>query len=456
MTYVEAIQYLESFINYEKIPAFSYPESLKLERMKGFLALLGNPQAGLRCLHIAGTKGKGSVCAFAAYILKESGFKVGLYTSPHLTDFRERIRVLEITDDACLPVGRDIRNTDDDFEGMISKREIAGLVQRFRPAIEKYNRNCKYGALTFFEAYTALAFLYFRQKKVDYAVLETGLGGRLDATNTVNPLVCAITPISYDHTDLLGSTLKEIAAEKSGIIKSGQTKVISAPQEKEAREVIRNRCKETGAQLYEIGKDIVWHKKDDARRFQDFSVKGIRGNYDHLRIGLLGEYQIGNAALAIGMVEALGEEKITALSIRRGLKEAVWPGRLEVASQGPRIVLDGAHNTASAAALREALKRHFEYKKLILVLGMSQDKDIEGVCDILCRIASKIILTKSRNSRAAEPEFIQKILHRQAGLTDNIKEAIAMAKKSANPGDLILITGSLFVAGEARRCLKTH
>ncbi|TAN62756.1 bifunctional folylpolyglutamate synthase/dihydrofolate synthase [bacterium] len=464
MTYVEAIQYLESFINYEKIPAFSYPESLKLERMKGFLALLGNPQEDLRCLHIAGTKGKGSVCAFAAYILKNSGFRVGLYTSPHLTDFRERIRILEMTHDACLSgppafsrAGRQARRArHGDFEGMISKREIAGLLQRFRPAIEKYNRNCKYGALTFFEVYTALAFLYFKRKKVDYAVLETGLGGRLDATNTVNPLVCAITPISYDHTDQLGNTLKKIAVEKAGIVKSGLPKVIIAPQEKEAREVIRNRCKETGAQLYEIGKDIVWRKKNDTGGFQGFSVKGVRGNYDNLKIGLLGEYQLGNAALAIGMVEALAEEKITALSIQRGLKEALWPGRLEVASRRPFIVLDGAHNTASAAALKEALKRHFKYKKLILVLGMSQDKDIEGVCDILARLAGKVILTKSGNSRAAEPEFIQKMLHRQAELTKNIKEAIAMAKKSANPRDLILITGSLFVAGEARICLKTY
>lgn len=456
MTYVEAIQYLESFINYEKIPAFSYPESLKLERMKGFLALLGNPQEDLRCLHIAGTKGKGSVCAFAAYILKDSGFRVGLYTSPHLTDFRERIRVLETPGGGRLAA-------EYDFEGMISKREISGLAQRLRPVTEKYNRDCKYGALTFFEVYTALAFLYFKQKEVDYAVLETGLGGRLDATNTVNPFVCAITPISYDHTAELGNTLKKIAAEKAGIIKSGQPKVISSPQEKEAREVIRNRCKETGARLYEIGKDIIWRKtpacrtgRHYARRFQGFSVKGVRGNYDNLKIGLLGEYQMGNAALAVGMVEALAEERITALSIRQGLKDAVWPGRLEAASRRQRIVLDGAHNTASAAALKEALKRHFEYKKLILVLGMSQDKDIEGVCDILCPIAGKIILTKSGNSRAAEPEFIQKILHGQAELTNNIKEAIAVAKKSANPQDLILITGSLFVAGEARRCLKTH
>lgn len=458
MTYVEAIQYLESFINYEKIPAFSYPESLKLERMKGFLALLGNPQEDLRCLHIAGTKGKGSACIFAAYILKNSGFRAGLYTSPHLTDFRERIRVLN-SPQSTLSSSPQHR----DFEGMIGKREIARFVEKIKPIIEKYNRKCKYGALTFFEVYTALAFLYFKQKEVDYAVLETGLGGRLDATNTVNPLACAITPISYDHTDQLGSTLKKIAAEKGGIIKSGRLKVISAPQEKEAREVIRNRCKETGARLYEIGKDIIWRKtsacriaRHDARRFQGFSVKGIRGNYDNLKIGLLGEYQMANAALAVGMVEALAEEKITVLSIQRGLKRAVWPGRLEAASRRPRIVLDGAHNTASAAALREALKRHFEYKKLILVLGMSQDKDIEGVCDILCPIASKIILTKSGNSRAAEPEFIQKMFLKQAELTNNVKEAITVAKKSANPRDLILITGSLFVAGEARRCLKTH
>ena len=216
MTYPETTRYLESFINYEKIPAYPYKESLKLERIKNFLAAIDNPQNALKCIHIAGTKGKGSTCAFVAYILRAAGYKVGLYTSPHLSDFRERIRILSYQSSAfsSQPVV--------DFEGMISKNELTGLVEKLKPEIEKYNKNSKYGPLSFFEVYTTLAFIYFKEKKVDFAVLETGLGGRLDATNVVEPLVAAITPISYEHTQKLGVTLREIAAEKAGIIKRHQ------------------------------------------------------------------------------------------------------------------------------------------------------------------------------------------------------------------------------------------
>lgn len=458
MTYVEAVQYLESFVNYEKISSFPYKKSLKLERMRGFLALLDNPQESLHCVHIAGTKGKGSVCVFAAYILKEAGFKVGLYTSPHLVDFRERIRILES------PQSTLSSSPQKDFEGMISKREIARLVERLKPIVEKYNRSCKYGALTFFEIYTALAFLYFKQKKVDYAVLESGLGGRLDATNTVNPLVCGISPISYDHTDQLGKTIKKIAKEKAGIIKSdgrlqiagGRLAVVSAPQEKEVREVIRKRCKDADAKLYEVEKDIVWRKKRYTNGFQIFYVKGIRKNYDNLKIRLLGEYQLDNAALALGLTELLNEGKITPAAVKHGLQNALWPGRLEVLSKKPTVVLDGAQNAASALALKEALKSYFRYQKLILVLGISNDKDIKGICDCLGGIADKIILTKAKNPRAADPRVIKKTIHKPVLVTYNIKESIRQARHLATPRDLILITGSLFVAGEAREWLKIY
>ena len=212
MTYTEALAYLNSFINYENKNTYSYRKSFKLERIQDFLELIGNPQEALQCLHIAGTKGKGSVCIFIASILREAGYSVGLYTSPHLMDVRERIRVLRKTKD-------ERRKTKDEFEGMISKKEITHLVERVKPLIEKYQRVSKYGDLTFFEVYTALAFMYFKEQRVDYAVLETGLGGRLDATNVVDPLVCGITPISYDHMDLLGKSLAKIAKEKAGIIK---------------------------------------------------------------------------------------------------------------------------------------------------------------------------------------------------------------------------------------------
>ncbi|MCX5702895.1 MAG: hypothetical protein NT066_00115, partial [Candidatus Omnitrophica bacterium] len=222
MTYLEVTKYLESFINYEQIPAYPYRESLRLERIRNFLDTIGNPQKSLQCIHIAGTKGKGSTCAFAAYILRQAGYRVGLYTSPHLASFRERIRILD--DQLALP------SSGQDFEGMISEKELTQLVERLKPEIEEYNKNSKYGPLSFFEAYTSLALVYFKEKKIDFAVLETGLGGRLDATNVVNPYVCAITPLSYEHTQKLGNSLREIATEKAGIIKAQNAKCLPCRQ----------------------------------------------------------------------------------------------------------------------------------------------------------------------------------------------------------------------------------
>src|SRR3989338_3715671 len=313
MSYPEALRYLNSLTNYEQKSNYPYLDSFELKRTEGFLRLLGEPQRGLKCLHIAGSKGKGSTCVFAAYILRQAGFRVGLYTSPHLIDFRERIRILERTKN------KEQRTENDDFEGRISKQDIANFIERLKPVIEKYKRNSQYGSLTFFEAYTALAFLYFKEKKVDFAVLETGLGGRLDATNTVDSLACAITPISYEHTDKLGNTLREIVVEKAGIIKSPQSTVhspqkktkdygqstmdyrqivITAPQEKEALAVIRKRCRQIKARLFEIGKDVTCRKTK-----RGFSIKGIFGRYDNLKIRLLGEHQLINAATAVGLVE---------------------------------------------------------------------------------------------------------------------------------------------------------
>ena len=259
MTYQQTIKYLESFINYEKIPSYDYKESLKLERIKGFLSQIGNPQDYLKCIHIAGTKGKGSTSAFVAYILRAAGYKVGLYTSPHLEDFRERIRILKPGYRQQATGNRHY------FDGMISKSELSQFVTKLKPRLEKYSKESKYGPLSFFEVYTALAFVYFKEKNVDFAVLETGMGGRLDATNVVNALISCITQISYDHMDKLGSTLKEIALEKAGIIKAknkitpeiaqgsrlkaqGRI-VISAPQVDAAENVIIKKCKEKRGQL---------------------------------------------------------------------------------------------------------------------------------------------------------------------------------------------------------------
>ncbi|OGX16866.1 MAG: hypothetical protein A3K83_04220 [Omnitrophica WOR_2 bacterium RBG_13_44_8b] len=425
-------------MDYEKIPAYPYSESLKLSRIKDFLVTLDNPQDRLKCIHVAGSKGKGSTCAFVTYILREAGYKVGLYTSPHLSDFRERIRILN---------SRQAQDQDS-FEGMISRKELACLVEELKPAVEKYNKDSKYGPLSFFEVYTALAFIYFNRKGVDLAVLETGLGGRLDATNVINPLVCAITPISYEHTQKLGNTLKEIASEKAGIIKIKDSIVISALQEKEAMEVIRNKCKLLGAKLYEAGRDITYKKINHS-----FNVKGIFGEYRDLKIRLPGEHQLLNAAVAIGAIEALRafNIKVPSDSIKNGLYNTVWPARCETISRNPSVVLDGAQNIASARALRDAIKNYFKYKKLILVLGISSDKDIKGICSELHDLADAVVLTRASNPRATDPKILAGCFNsKPVYITKNVKQAAYKSKSLAKKEDLILVTGSLFVAGEFR------
>ena len=341
---------------------------------------------------------------------------------------------------------------------MISKGELTRLVVNLKPTIDKYNKNSKYGPLSFFEVYTALAFVYFKQKKADFAVLETGLGGRLDATNVVKPLVCAIAPISYEHTQKLGNTLREIATEKAGIIKSQVRRrksqaliVISAPQEKEAMEVIRNRCKEVGAKLYEVGKDVGFRVQGSGLR-----VQGLAGKYTDLRIRLLGRHQLINATVAIGVIEALRNYNINVSvdSIRKGFYNTVWPGRCEIISKNPLVVLDGAQNVVSSRALKEAIRKNFKYRKLILVLGVSNDKDIKGICRELTGLADAVILTQACSPRATEPGTLASYFKgKEIYLTNNVKEAVDLTKQKSGPKDLILVTGSLFVVGEAREII---
>ena len=440
MTYPESIQYLESFVNYEKLSVYPYKESLKLERIRDFLAKIDNPQDALKCLHIAGTKGKGSTSAFLAYILRRAGYKTGLYTSPHLSDFRERIRILAPNSKLKIP--------NLEFEGMISEKEVALLIERLKPAIEDYNKHSKYGPLSFFEVYTSLAFVYFKEERVDFAVLETGLGGRLDATNVVNPLVAAITPISYEHTQKLGNTLGKIAAEKAGIIKERELSVISAPQEKEAAAVIKNKCIEAGVKLYEVGKDITYQKGNG-----EFKINGVLGEYPGLKIKLLGEHQLINASVAVGAIEALKYHNIGIGydAIKRGLCNTIWPGRCEILSYDPLVVLDGAQNIASMRALKEAVKENFKYKRLVLVLGISSDKDIKGICNEIYDLADEIIVTCADNPRAIEPGVLAGYFNgKKVHITDNVRQAKESVFRLAKHGDLTLVCGSLFVVGEFR------
>ncbi len=443
MTYPQVCAYLNSLANYEKNINYSYPQTFKLERVRDFLEGLGAPQKSLRIIHVAGSKGKGSTCAMVAYVLRAAGFRVGLYTSPHLQDFRERIRVLE-------PLSRTAGR---DFEGMIPKGTLADLVGQIKPGIARFNRRSPYGQLSFFEVYTVLAFLYFKQKRIDFAVMETGLGGRLDATNAADSLICGITPLSLEHVDKLGNTLAKIAAEKAGIIKRKGALVISAHQEKPARRVILSRCKKFSARLYEVGRQIKYSVAKGG-----LTVKGLSNEYRDLKINLIGKHQAANAALATGIVEALGFYgwEIKEVALRRGLAQTVWPGRCERIKQHPLVILDGAQNAASAQVLKKAISDNFsvsavkKYRKLILVLGISADKDIAGICKPLSSLADTVILTRAATPRAIAPQKLAGYFRQKTYLTQSVREAGDLAAKLAAKEDLILVTGSLFVVGEYR------
>ncbi|MFA6357493.1 MAG: folylpolyglutamate synthase/dihydrofolate synthase family protein [Candidatus Omnitrophota bacterium] len=428
MSYLQVLRYLNSLVNFEKNINYSYKKNFKFKRIENFLSSIGNPQKSLRVIHVAGSKGKGSTCAFIAYILKEAGFSVGLYTSPHLNDFRERIRILKLRGDK-------LKNKAGDFEGMIHREALINLVKKIKPVITRYDRHSKCGPLTFFEVYTVIAFLYFKDKQVDFVVLETGLGGTLDATNAVDSLVQVITPISYEHTDKLGLTLSKIATEKAGIIKNNAKIVISAPQRAEVKKVILHKCKAVGARLQVAGKDL-----------KNFNLK----------LSLLGHHQLINAACAIEAIKALSSfgVKISARVIKRGIKNTCWPGRCEIIRRDPLVVLDGAQNLESAQVLKKAVEDNFKYKKLILVLGISRDKDISGICRTLGSLADQVILTCAQTLRATKPKQMAAYFRKKIYLTQSVSEAKVLALKLAAKEDLILVTGSLFVVGEFRNVCR--
>jgi len=438
MTYEEAVAYLEGLIDFERasrgVSGFQQ-RVFKLDRMRALLDLMGNPHTGLRCVHVAGTKGKGSVCAFVDAILRAAGYRVGLYTQPGLVDMRERVMI-------------DRR--------MIPKDKFVRHVERLKPCMEQVH-GTEHGEVTYFDAMTALAFDYYALEKVDYVVLEVGLGGRLDATNVVTPAVCAITSIGFEHMSVLGHTLEKIAGEKAGIVKEGRP-VVSAPQPEEAIAAIRSICQERGARLMEVGREVRYETVSRDRSGQVFDLVGLGRPYEGLEIRTMGEHQIANAAVAVTLTDLLREEgaAIPEEAVRRGLKDATWPGRMQVVGQRPTVVLDGAHTIESARSLVRALREGFRYDRLILVFGIAVDKDISGVWRVLEREADAAFLARSSFPKAAEPRAIFRmiddtdvVLH----VVEDPVQAFEQARAGAGPDDLICVTGSFYLIGDVMRHL---
>ena len=422
------MDYILSFADYER--ASRSAVVFDLRRMEMLLGKLGNPEAGAMPIQVAGTKGKGSAAAMIASVLTAAGYKTGLYTSPHLHDFTERIQVDRV------PIAGD---------------EFARLVEVLKPEVEAVNRFGAFGQLTTFELLTVLAFAYFKERGVDFQVLETGLGGRLDATNVVKPGVSVITSISYDHTEVLGNTLTQIATEKAGIIKPGGV-VVSSPQFPEAMAVIEGVCREWGVRLVKVGSDVSWERRAFSSEGQSFRLKGIRGEYN-LSLPLLGEYQLENAAAAVAAVEVLAEQRVVvgAESIATGLARVHWLGRLQVLRRKPWFIVDCAHNAYSMKKLVEALRQHFDFERAVLILGVSSDKDISGMVAELAPLSGMVIVTATRHPRALEPARLAAQLSKR-GITpevaENVASAVELALARAKPEDLICATGSIFVVAE--------
>ncbi|MDO8568733.1 MAG: folylpolyglutamate synthase/dihydrofolate synthase family protein [Dehalococcoidales bacterium] len=429
MDYREALDYILKFADYERLPRSAFVFDLR--RMEQLLERLGNPHQAVRSVHITGTKGKGSTSAMIASILTHSGYKTGLYTSPHLLSFTERIQV----------DGKPILEND-----------LARLTEILKPEVEEVNRIGTYGQLTTFEIITALAFYYYKEIGCAYQVLEVGLGGRLDATNVIpKPDVSIITSVSFDHMDVLGHTLAQIATEKAGIIKAGGT-VVSAPQFPEAMAVIETICRERSARLIRTDRDMAWHKKKSNAKGQSFTLKGLKRSYD-LNIPLLGEYQVENAASAVATAEILTDlgAKISPETISDGLAGVHWPGRLQILQRRPLVVIDGAHNAYSIKRLGEALRQYFKFDNLRLIIGASSDKDIPGMVAELAILTKEVIVTSSRHPRSVAPERLVSEFARfgtTPQIAENVASAVEKALAEASPADLICATGSIFLIAE--------
>ncbi len=442
--YQEQLDFLYRFIDFSLTKNLRYSEEkFNLNRMVKFMSLLGNPHRSYPVIHVAGSKGKGSTAALITSALIESGFRVGFYTSPHLHDFCERIQI--------------------NYQN-ISHAEFNALVDQLKPTIQKVE------GLSTFEISTAMAFLHFQQEAVDFAVIEVGLGGRLDATNVVTPLVSVISSLSLDHIAVLGDTLSKIAFEKGGIIKHGRP-VIVAPQKDEAKNILNEIAAERKADLIQVGRDylyaaqshtlagqtfFVWPKEDQSL-VDTYIDSGGREDWEPIRlhIPLLGFHQVQNAATAYAALQVIKSSgvRIPQEKIALGFQNVKWPGRFEVLSQKPVIVVDSAHNRESALRLRHTIDDYFPGLPIVLVFGASEDKDIAGMLSELLPRVKLMVATKSYHPRSVEPEILKAIASKfgtKCIVTPDIESALVAAEAAAGNEWVIIGAGSIFVAAGLR------
>ncbi|MGM0501621.1 MAG: bifunctional folylpolyglutamate synthase/dihydrofolate synthase [Bacillota bacterium] len=401
-----------------------------LERMNLLLDYLGNPEQDLKIIHIAGTNGKGSTSAILTAIYKEAGYKVGTYNSPEIVEFNERIRI---------------------NDNYISAQRLAEVVQEVQRAVEKVAKRLEHPS--FFEVVTAVAILYFAQEKVDLAILEVGMGGKLDATNIGQSLISVITNVSLDHTEYLGETLEEITREKAGIVKKDQP-VVTAAVKPEVVEEIATIAHTQQAELINVNQCFKWERDGFDLAAQQFSIRGAQEKYEGLKLPLLGEYQIVNTAVAVAVVEQLQDDyPVVKNQIKEGLLKVNWPGRLEVVAANPTVILDGAHNHAGAKSLNRELSK-LEYNNLIIILSILEDKDYQGILEQLAPLADKIVLSKNNNPRAAKVDKLQKYVKKYDQLDVIVEEDLELAVdnslNNAVTEDLILIGGSLYTVAQIR------